>query len=61
MLIGDVVFWVGIGMLACGLFWRVRLRRTLPAGVRAPLGVPGVLMLGGVILAIAGLYLTGAL
>ncbi len=60
MLLGDVVFWLGIGMLAGGLYWRVRLRRSLPAGVRAPMGGPAVLMLGGVVTALAGLYLVGA-
>ncbi|MDE2900029.1 MAG: hypothetical protein OXN15_03260 [Chloroflexota bacterium] len=61
MLLSDVVFWLGIGMLAGGLYWRVRLRRSLPAGVRTPKGGPAVLMLGGVVLALAGLYLVNAI
>ena len=60
MLLGDVVFWVGIGMLAGGLFWRISLRRRLPEGVRAPMTAPAALMVGGIVLALAGLYLTGA-
>ena len=62
MLVGDVVFWVGIVMLAGGLFWRLRNRRDDGAagrgsGVRAPY----LLMLAGVVLAIVGLVLVGAL
>ena len=60
--LGDVVFWLGIGMLAAGLFWRVSLRRAGgPSAPRAVAAVPMALMLSGVVLAIAGLVLTGAL
>ena len=58
-MLADVVFWAGIGMLAGGLYWRVKLRRSMPEGVRAPMGGPAALMAGGVVLALAGLYLTG--
>lgn len=61
MLLGDAVFWLGIGMLAGGLFWRAKLRRVVPAGFRRGGGAPMALMLGGVVIAIAGLYLTGSL
>ena len=61
MLLGDVVFWAGIGMLAGGLYWRISLRRKLPEGVRAPMAAPAALMVGGIVLALAGLYLIGAL
>lgn len=61
MLLGDAVFWLGIGMVAGGLYWRVQTRRSLPAGVRAPTGVPAALIVGGVVMALAGLYLVGAI
>ena len=60
--LGDVAFWLGIGMLAGGLFWRVSQRRAgRPAAPRSVAAVPMAFMLGGVVLAIAGLVLTGAL
>ena len=58
-MLAGVVFWAGIGMLAGGLYWRIRLRRSMPEGVRAPMAAPAALMVGGVVLALAGLYLTG--
>ena len=58
-MLASVVFWAGIGMLAGGLYWRIRLRRSMPEGVRAPMAAPAALMVGGVVLALAGLYLTG--
>ncbi|MCY4623727.1 MAG: hypothetical protein OXC99_01785 [Chloroflexi bacterium] len=62
MLLGDVVFWVGIVLLAGGLLWRVRLRRDDEAvGGRLAGRAPYLLMLAGVVLAIAGLVLTGTL
>lgn len=62
MLIGDVVFWAGIVLLAGGLFWRIRLRRD-DGAVPARLGGRGpyLIMLAGVALAIAGLVMVGAL
>ena len=61
MLLGDVVFWLGIGMLAGGLLWRMRLRRADYSLPRSSFPGPFPLMLSGVVLAIAGLYLIGAL
>lgn len=61
MLLGDVVFWLGIGMLAGGLLWRIRLRRADLAPPCSAFPGPYPLMLAGVVLAIAGLYLIGAL
>ena len=62
MLLGDVVFWVGIVLLAGGLSWRVRNRRDgESAGRRLAGRAPYLLMLAGVVLAIAGLVQTGAL
>ena len=62
MQLGDVVFWLGIGILAGGLLWRVSLRRASgPAAPRSVAAVPMALMLSGVVLVIAGLVLTGAL
>ena len=58
-MLAGVVFWAGIGMLAGGLYWRIRLRRSMPEGVRAPMTAPAALMVGGIVLALAGLYLTG--
>ena len=62
MQLGDVAFWRGIGILAGGLFWRVSQRRAGgPATPRSVAAVPMAFMLGVVVLAIAGLVLTGAL
>ncbi len=62
MLVGDVVFWVGIVMLAGGLFWRLRNRRDDgAAGRRLNWRAPYLLMLAGIVLAIVGLALVGAL
>ena len=61
MLLGDVVFWLGIVMLASGLYWRIRLRRGGFPPPRSSLAGPAALMLGGVALAIFGLLRIGAL
>ena len=62
MVVGDVVFWVGIVMLAGGLFWRLRNRRDDgSAGRRFDGRAPYLLMLAGIVLAIVGLALVGAL
>ena len=62
MLLGDVMFWLGIGMLAGGLLWRTRRRGAEPSVASRRLShVPSLLMLVGVVLAIAGLALIGAL
>ena len=61
MLLGDLVFWLGIVMLAGGLYWRIRLRRVGLPAPRSSLAGPAALMLGGVALAIFGLLRIGAL
>ena len=61
MVLGDVMFWLGIGMLAGGLLWRMRRRGAEPSVASRRLShAPSLLMLVGVVLAIAGLALIGA-